>query len=103
MVRYLFTVFLLLPLVRQSLGHGIDQVQLSGTDQFRFWVHDGIIPSSEFTDNPYRGLNTFAGVEFAHCFGDRSGSAEASYDIGILGAPHDTVSTSLSDPFIIRF
>lgn len=55
-----------------------------------FWVHDGEFEAMSLPFS-FAGLNTFAKVPYANCFGNDSSSG-SEFDIAILGAPHDTVS-----------
>lgn len=57
--------------------------------QLAFWNHDGSDPIDVFEIRS-SGLNTFANVPFANCF-EHESSKTATYDIAVLGAPHDTV------------
>lgn len=74
-----------------SLSFSVYSYQLTPeTGQTPYWTHDGIDPHDEFSLLPYKGLNTFAAIDYASCF-DANGAEESRYDIAILGAPHDTV------------
>ena len=44
------------------------------------------------TGSQFSGLTTFAHLPYINCFAD--GPIDEKYDIAILGAPFDTVSTS---------
>lgn len=51
-------------------------------------IDDGIDVS---TGSSFAGLSTYANLPYVHCLGDENEDVE-KYDIGILGAPFDTVS-----------
>lgn len=44
------------------------------------------------TGSAFRGLKTFANLRYANCFSDEDSEGNP-YDIAILGAPFDTVSS----------
>ena len=70
---------------------------LGGHDAYR----PGVFRQSSADESPidiseitYSGLNTFAGVAHAQCFQKSHDEKDAAqYDIAVLGAPLDTVSS----------
>ena len=85
---FLRATFLLLPFSTNALD--ITFPPVSGMEGFQKLVtnKDGtdIVTGSEFS-----GLMTFANLPYANCFAAYEMDA---YDIAIMGAPFDTVSTS---------
>lgn len=64
-------------------------------------VHQNLLGVDESIDitppHPFYGLKTFANLPYVNCL---AGDAEADkYDIAILGAPFDTVSTHMILPW----
>lgn len=64
----------------------------------RFWVNDDssqdVIDLSRYE---FSGLGTYAQVPYENCF-EADDSLERRFDIGVLGAPHDTVRLDLHLP-----
>jgi agmatinase len=92
--RALYTLAWLAASPSATLAHELPQHPLlAAAGQASMFASSGRDENVDIvTGSRFRGLKTFANMPYAECYSDDA--TDGTYDIAVMGAPFDTVSTT---------